>query len=186
MRIGSENIGRNGVIILAVAAVGSIGLAFHGYGHGLSSNGASLPVASAAAPSTSAKPSTSSTASTTAASSGAASKGSTTSKTAVKLGPVLSSTQYASVSYRIYPGPESAQAKAATAGFNISVKLSGNSEIVSVSVPGSSSTPQTSTFQKGDSIYFIETSLGDDSGNSDYSGGDDGIIVTNSQGRIVE
>lgn len=185
MRIGSENIGRNGFIVLAVAAVGSIGLAFHGYGHGISSSGASLPVALATAPSTSAKPSSSSTASTTAASSGAASKGST-STTAVKLGPLLSSTQYASVSYRIYPGPESAQAKAATAGFNISVKLSGNSEIVSVSVAGSSSTPQTSTFQKGDSIYFIETSLGDDSGNSDYSGGDDGIIVTNSQGRIVE
>ncbi len=185
MRIGSENIGRNGFIVLAVAAVGSIGLAFHGYGHGISSSGASLPVASAAAPSTSAKPSSNSTASTTAASSGAASKGST-STTAVKLGPLLSSTQYASVSYRIYPGPESAQAKAATAGFNISVKLSGNSEIVSVSVAGSSSAPQTSTFQKGDSIYFIETSLGDDSGNSDYSGGDDGIIVTNSQGRIVE
>ncbi|MDA8270787.1 MAG: hypothetical protein M0Z39_05200 [Actinomycetota bacterium] len=185
MRIGSENVGRNGFIVLAVAAVGSIGLAFHGYGHGISSGGASLPVASTAAP-TSAAPSPSSTASTSAASSGTASKGSTTSTTAVKLGPLLSSTQYASVSYRIYPGPESAQAKAATAGFGISVKLSGNSEIVSVSVPGSSSTPQTSTFQKGDSIYFIETSLGDDSGNSDYSGGDDGIIVTNSQGRIVE
>jgi len=90
------------------------------------------------------------------------------------------------VSYQIYPGPESSQAKTATAGFNISVKLSGNNELVSVSVPGSGSPPQTSTFQKGDVVYFVETSLGDDSGSSDYSAGDDGIIVTNSQGRIIE
>jgi hypothetical protein len=90
------------------------------------------------------------------------------------------------VAYQIFPGPESAQAKTVTTGFNISVKVSGNNVIVSVSVAGSSSSPQRSTFQKGDSVYFVETSLGDDSGSSDYSAGDDGIIVTNSQGKIVE
>ncbi len=189
MRIGSENIGKGGAAVLTVAALGAIGLAFHGYGHGISPTGASLSVGSASpAPTstTSAKSGTTSSTASTAANGGAPSQNSTTSTTAPKLGPLLSSTQYASVAYQVYPGPESAQTKTATAGFNISVKVSGNNEIVSVSVPGSSSAPQTSTFQKGDSVYFVETSLGDDSGSSDYSMGDDGIIVTNSQGRIIE
>ncbi len=187
MRIGTENIGRNGLIVLAVAAAGSISLAFHGYGHGISPNGSSLSVSSTSTSSSSAQPTTTTSAPSSSKNSAAASaKNSTTSTTGPKLGPLLSSTQYASVAYRVYPGPESAQTKLATSGFNISVKLSGNNELVSVSVAGSSAAPQTSTFQKGDSVYFIETTLGDDSGNRDYSGGDDGLIVTNSQGRIVE
>ncbi|NNN18442.1 MAG: hypothetical protein HKL84_01170 [Acidimicrobiaceae bacterium] len=183
MRIGSEKIGRNGGVVLAIAAVGSVGLAIHGYGRGISPAGSSLSVSAANTAPSVAKSTTTTTSGSTSVSS---LQISTTSTTAPKLGPLLSSTQYASVSYRIYPGPESSQAKTATAGFNISVKLSGSNEIVSVSVPGSSSAPQTSTFPKGDSVYFVETSLGDDSGTSDYNAGDDGIIVTNSQGRIVE
>jgi hypothetical protein len=35
-------------------------------------------------------------------------------------------------------------------------------------------------------VYVIEASMGDDSGNSDYSLGDDGLAVTDSQGRIVQ
>ncbi len=186
MRIGGENIGRNGLIVLAVAATGAVGLAFHGYGHGISPNGTSLAVGSTAVSPSTGKSAPASSSSTPTTSSSAAPSGSSTSTTAPKLGPLLSSTQYASVAYKVYPGPESAQAKAATAGFNISVKLSGNTEVLSVSLVGASASPQSSTFQKGDSVYFIETTLGDDSGNRDYSGGGDGIIVTNAQGRIVE
>jgi hypothetical protein len=32
---------------------------------------------------------------------------------------------------------------------------------------------------------FVVASLGDDSGNSDYSLGDDGLVVTDAQGRII-
>jgi hypothetical protein len=35
-------------------------------------------------------------------------------------------------------------------------------------------------------VYFIEASLGDDSGNSEYNYGDDGVLVTNADGRIVQ
>jgi hypothetical protein len=34
-------------------------------------------------------------------------------------------------------------------------------------------------------VYVVEASLGDDSGNSDYSLGDDGLVVTDAQGRII-
>lgn len=187
MRLGFENIGTRGLAVLAIAGVGAIGLAVHGYGHGISASTAALGSAPVATSNKSSSGSGSQTA--TSSSSAAAPKttanGSTTTTT-VKLGPVLSSTQYASMAYKLYPGPVSAKAKLALAGFNVKVTPSGNQAVVSVSLATSSAAPQTSTIQKGDSVYFIDATLGDDSGNSDYSGGDDGLVVTNPQGRIIE
>ncbi len=37
----------------------------------------------------------------------------------------------------------------------------------------------------GARVYVVEASLGDDSGNADYNLGDDGLVVTNAQGRIM-
>lgn len=184
MRIGSESIGRRGIALLSLTAVGSIGLALHGYGQGASTGSSSLS-AVAAGPSTSSSSSQSSPRKTSTSTTAAAGNSSTTTTTP-KLGPLLSSTQYASLAYKIYPGTPNSKTKLATTGFSIQVKSSGNHEVLSVGLAGSSSPPQTSTIQKGDSVYFVETTLGDDSGNSDYSGGDDGVIVTNPQGRIIE
>lgn len=182
MRIGNEQIGRKGMAVLASVAVASAGLAIHGYGQGIAASGNSLAVGSTSTVTTKANPTP-----TTQATKGSQVKSQrSTPTTSPKLGPLLSSTQYASLAYQLYPGPLTAKAKVAITGFNVQVKVSGNNELVSVSIPGSSSPPQTSTFPKGDSVYFIEATLGDDSGNSDYSAGDDGIVVTNPQGRIVQ
>jgi hypothetical protein len=35
-------------------------------------------------------------------------------------------------------------------------------------------------------VYVVEASLGDEAGNSDYNLGDDGVVVTDAQGRIVQ
>jgi hypothetical protein len=35
-------------------------------------------------------------------------------------------------------------------------------------------------------VYVVEASLGDDSGGTDYNLGDDGLIVTDAQGRILQ
>ncbi|HZD86655.1 MAG TPA: hypothetical protein VE088_01455 [Gaiellaceae bacterium] len=51
---------------------------------------------------------------------------------------------------------------------------------------GSGQAAQTSTFRAGDRVYFVEASLGDESGNVDYNFGDDGVVVTNAQGYIVQ
>lgn len=180
LQIGNEHMGRKGLAVLVSAAIVSAGLAIHGYGGATAASGNQLAVGSTSTVATN----SSSTTTTQAAS---PVKGqSSTSTTSPKLGPLLSSTQYASLAYQIYPGPITAKAKIATTGFNVQVKISGNNELVSVAVPGSTSPPQTSTFPKGDSVYFIEATLGDDSGNSDYSAGDDGVVVTNPQGRIVQ
>jgi hypothetical protein len=34
-------------------------------------------------------------------------------------------------------------------------------------------------------VYVIEASLGDDSGSTDYSLGDDGLVVTDASGGII-
>ena len=104
----------------------------------------------------------------------------------VKLGPALSTTQYASYAYRVYPGPVSASTQQAIAGCSISTKLSGSTVVVAVSAAGSSQTPQRKTYSAADKVYFIEASFGDDSGVTELNPGDDGLVVTNPQGRIVE
>jgi hypothetical protein len=57
---------------------------------------------------------------------------------------------------------------------------------VSVSATGSSQGTQTTTHPASDRVYFIEASFGDDSGNTEYNFGDDGVLVTDAQGRIVQ
>jgi len=37
----------------------------------------------------------------------------------------------------------------------------------------------------GARVYVVEATVGDDSGNSDYNLGDDGLVVTDAHGRIV-
>jgi hypothetical protein len=39
-------------------------------------------------------------------------------------------------------------------------------------------------YAQGAVVYVVEASLGDDSSNTDYSLGDDGLVVTDAQGRI--
>jgi hypothetical protein len=101
-------------------------------------------------------------------------------------GPLLSSTPYAPYAFRVYPGPEDAATKAALAGFNVVVDRMGTRVHLSISVVGGSSPAQSFTYPASDRVYFIEASLGDDSGNADYSFGDDGLVVTDPAGRIVQ
>jgi hypothetical protein len=45
--------------------------------------------------------------------------------------------------------------------------------------------PAAHFYPGGARVYVIEASMGDDSGNSDYNLGDDGLAVTDSRGRII-
>ena len=47
-------------------------------------------------------------------------------------------------------------------------------------------TPPAKFYPTGARVYVIEAAMGDDSGNSDYNLGDDGLAVTDSQGRILQ
>ena len=46
--------------------------------------------------------------------------------------------------------------------------------------------PAAHFYPGGARVYVIEASMGDDSGNSDYNLGDDGLAVTDSKGRIIQ
>lgn len=171
--------------VLAVAGAVGIGLAIHGYGHGtvLAGPGGTLaPVGGSHARTSTHAPGPS--AATTQQTSSTPQQTSTTAQR--KLGPLLSSTPYAPYAFRVYPGPEGPQTHQATAGFVIHVRPAGGTIEVSVSASGSGQQGRTSTFPASDRVYFIEASLGDDSGNAEYNFGDDGLIVTNAQGHVVQ
>jgi hypothetical protein len=182
----AERVGMIGLGVLLVAAVLAVGLAIHGYGN----RGLALPsvAASAASPGRSQPPPTRTKGAAANSTNGSTSTSTSTSTTspAVKLGPALSSTQYASYAYRIYPGTVSASTQQAMAGYSISTKVSGANVVVAVSTVGSSQAPSQKTYPAADKVYFVEASLGDDSGTTELNPGDDGLIVTNPQGRIVE
>jgi hypothetical protein len=183
VRLGPDRVGPRGLLLLGAAGVLGVVLAVHGYGRGvLVAGGTSGVVTPQSVPSTTKPPASTTTRPTTPGSSTTTSK---PSAPAQKLGPTLASTQYAQYAFQVYPGALSSAAQQALAGFSVHVTPGPTTITVKVISTGSP-TPQSATYALGDKVYFIETTLGDDSGASDYNFGDDGIIVTNAAGRIVK
>lgn len=104
---------------------------------------------------------------------------------APKPGPKLSSQSYASYAFAVWPGTPSAAAKAAETGLVIKVTKQGSGISVAASVAGQA-LPAPKYYPTGAHVYVIEASMGDDGGNSDYNLGDDGLVVTDAQGRILQ
>jgi hypothetical protein len=191
MRLGGEPVGRWGIALLAVAALVGVLLGWHGWTGraaavapslaGGTTSGTPAPAPSGAAPATQG-PSASPAAASPPAS--PASSPAVTSSSA-HVGPALSSEPFASSAFQIWPGPVSAAAKAALTGLTISV----HKERAGLSVvAGVNGQPPAAPhlYVGGVRVYVVEASMGDDSGNSDYSLGDDGLVVVNAQGRILQ
>ena len=100
-------------------------------------------------------------------------------------GPLLSSEPYASYSYLVWPGAPSPSAAAALAGLSVSVHRVSGGISVTAGVVGQA-TPAPRIYARGARVYIVEGSMGDDSGNSDYNLGDDAIVVTDTQQRILQ
>jgi hypothetical protein len=158
MRVGTESAGRLGLGLLVVA-----GLAFGALGgYGYASRGQAL--------------------SSTLATTG----GSGHSRPAahkLRTGPLLSSMPYAQYAFRIYPGPVSAAARAALAGFTVDTRVVGGQLRLRLGVPGNP--PVVHRYPVSVRVYFVEANLGDDSNNYEYNLGDDGLVVTDSTGHIL-
>ena len=99
-------------------------------------------------------------------------------------GPLLASESFASYSYRIWPGAPSAAATTAMTGLSISVRRTGSGISVSAGVSGQPGAAH--AYPGGARVYVVEASMGDEAGSSDYNLGDDGVVVTDAQGRIVQ
>jgi hypothetical protein len=99
-------------------------------------------------------------------------------------GPLLTSQPFAQYAFVIWPGTPSGAAKAALTGLSVSVRHQATGLSVTASVNGQQ--PGAPHFYpSGARVYVVEAAMGDDSGSSDYNLGDDGIVVTDAQGRIV-
>jgi len=101
-------------------------------------------------------------------------------------GPTLASAGYTPYAYEIYPARETASTKLALAGFKYVIHTQGAGIALKLTVAGSGQTAAQKSYPSTDKIYFIDTTLGDDSGDADYSYGDDGLIATNASGHIVQ
>lgn len=182
MRLGTEPVGRWGLVILVVTGVLGVALAAHGWSSrtsGLSqvSLGGGRPAATAPA---SARPSQQGPSSSPGPSSSAG-----PSSPADHNRPLLSAEPYANSAYQIWPGSPSAAAKSALIGLTVSVKQRGSALLVTAGVNGQG-TPTHHEYVGGVRVYVIEASFGDDSGNTDYNLGDDGLVVTDAKGGIIQ
>ena len=188
MRFTSTPVGPLGVTLLGVTAVAGLALAVHGWSGrhagltpGALAGGGTSPAAIAGPAGHSPSSSPSAPASSP-ATSGPRAPGASAAPTA---GPLLSSQSYAQYSFRVWPGTLDASAKAALTGLSVKVSRQGSGISVTAGVIGQSAgAPH--FYPHGAQVYVIEASLGDDSGNSDYSLGDDGLVVTDAQGRIQQ
>lgn len=173
MRLGTESVGRWGLVILAVTGVLGVVLAVHGW----SVRSADLPrvTLGGSRPAPAAR-------STQAPPQGPTPPGPSPS---AQHRPLLSAQPYANVAYQVWPGTPSAAAKAALTGLSISVKRQGSALVVAAGVIGQAA-PAPRRFAGGARVYVVESSLGDDSGNTDYNLGDDALVVTDAKGGIIQ
>jgi hypothetical protein len=193
MRLGGEPIGRWGIALLAVTGLAGLLLAWHGWTGRAAAVAPSLaggttsaaPAMSPAPASASAAPATQGPSASPAAASPAATPSSSPASSSSHAGPALSSEPFASAAFQIWPGPMSAAAQQALTGLTVSVHKQRTGLSVVAGVHGQpSAAPH--LYVGGVKVYVVEASMGDDSGNSDYSLGDDGLVVTNAQGRIMQ
>jgi hypothetical protein len=178
-----SNLGPRSIALLALTGVAGVVLAVHGW------STRSTPAAYGAlngAAQASATP-TATPAATTPAATPSATAGPTGGPSAAPTpGPLLKSQSFASYSFQVWPGTPSHAAQLAVAGLSIKVQpRSGGGIVVTAGVTGQPANPPRS-YPTGVRVYVVEASLGDDSGNSDYNLGDDGLIVTDAQGRILQ
>ena len=178
MRTSAGPVGpRGAALLLAAAIVGGV-LAVHGWttrqpGPSLGALGGVSAPASAPTSAAPPAPDPSPGAATTAPKSG----GATT-------GPLLSSQSFASYAYQVWPGSPSATARSAMTGLSISVSRTASGVSVTAGVSGQPGAAH--AYAGGAKVYVVEASMGDEAGSSDYNLGDDGVVVTDAHGRIVQ
>jgi hypothetical protein len=177
MRFSGKPAGPLGLALLAVTALTGVVLAVHGW----SGRHSGLPAGALAASSPAQAPS----APAPSSSAPAATPSSPGASPAAGPGPLLSAQSYAQYSFRVWPGTPSAAAQAALTGLTVKVARRGSGIMVTAGVIGQPANPA-QFYAHGALVYVVEASMGDDSGNSDYSLGDDGLVVTDAQGRIVQ
>ncbi|HLH84002.1 MAG TPA: hypothetical protein VKV38_12120 [Trebonia sp.] len=171
-------LGPRGLTVLSVAGIAGVFLGVLGWTQ--RGTGLVAPVASPPAPV--ASPSAAPSVSVTAPPSGGASGPAAPSAAA---GPLLSSEPYRSYAYQVWPGPLSADARLALAGFTLTVTRQPGGITVHAVQDGQVMTDASHFYPGGAKVYVLDSNLGDEGGSVDYNVTDDGLIVTNAQGQVL-
>jgi len=100
-------------------------------------------------------------------------------------GPLLSDMWYASRAHEIYPVMTVAPSDQILTGFQIKVRPGGGGTETVTVTDLQDNTAQTATISRDNRLYFVETRLGDDGADGETNNGDDGFVVTDTQGRIL-
>ncbi|MGO8958179.1 MAG: hypothetical protein ACLQFR_12535 [Streptosporangiaceae bacterium] len=179
---GLGPVGPRGLALLALAGLVSVLLAVHGWStRGSASALGSIGTSGAAAR----HPAGLSHSGQSARAGPAAAPTATSGPSAAATGPLLSSQSFASYAFEVWPDTPSQAARAALTGLSVTVHRQGPGISVIAGVIGQAANAPR-YYPTGARVYVIEASLGDESGNTDYNLGDDGIIVTDAHGRIVQ
>lgn len=102
-------------------------------------------------------------------------------------GTKLADSQYANYAYLISGDSLSADAQQALTGFTMTKQATsdGGMQII-LTAKQSNYHNQTYTLKPGQSLYFIETSLGDDQGDQDTMLNDDTAVIVDANGYLVQ
>jgi hypothetical protein len=97
---------------------------------------------------------------------------------------LLAQSPYAPYAVPVYPR-RAAQAAQALDGFVLRVVPAGGLRAVEVSIPGAG-VVYSQKIDPGDRVYFVEGQMSDDAPGTDVNGGDDGVIITDARGYILQ
>lgn len=97
----------------------------------------------------------------------------------------LSETRYAPYTYKISDKSVDREEKKALAGFKVSRTQKSNYTVVKLDAKRQEYKDQTYKLKEGEQLYFIETSMGDDSNGHEYEMEDDTAVVVDANGYIV-
>jgi len=187
MGIAGKVVGPRGLALLAVTAVAGIVLGVHGWSarHTGLAPGSLAGRTQPAAGATSTPPARTPPARASSSAAPSATPSASATSPASHAGPLLRSQSYAPYSYLVWPGTPSSAAHTALTGLAVSVHRRGSGISVSAGVNGQPA-GAARFYPLGVRVYVVEATVGDDSGNSDYNLGDDGLVVTDAHGRIVQ
>lgn len=94
--------------------------------------------------------------------------------------------RYKQYAFEIYPASLSSDAQKALSGFALIVQDQGDNVLVSLKAQSSRYRDAQYTVAKGNKAYFIETTMRDDPNEQENDLGDDGVVVVNTQGYILQ
>jgi hypothetical protein len=94
--------------------------------------------------------------------------------------------QYKQFAFQVYPGDISSEAKRALAGFTFSAQDQGDKVLLLLKARSPGYKDSQMYMQKGDTAYFVETSMRDDPNDLENNLRDDGVVVVNPQGYIIQ